>query len=533
MHYIAPVIENVTGANEASPAGGTTAPPAKGLAKDALTLTSSVVIGVASAGPAYSIAATLGLVVAAVGLQAPAIALLAFVPILFAAFGYQQLNRADPDCGTTFVWATRAFGPTWGWMSGWAIVVADVLVMASMAQVAGQYIFLFFGADGIGDDPTHVAVLALGVAFMLVMTWLCFRGIELSARVQSVLLTVEFVALVVFAIVALVRVWLGAAGEAALSPQWSWFNPFEIGSFSTFVNAMLLMVFIYWGWDSVVSVNEETVDERRTPGRSAIISTIVLVSLYVLVTVAAQSFAGVSEEGSGLANPEHFDDFFAALGTAVFGEGALGQVLVHVLLLMILTSAIASTQTTILPTARTTLSMGVFRALPAAFASVHPRFRTPTVSTLAMGGVSALIYIVFNFIAAGDLIYDSVAAIGIAVGFYYGMTGVACTWLYRRTLRENARTWWLRGALPLTGGLMLLFAAGWTAVTSFDPEYGETYWTLPFAPHWQVGGVFILGVGSMLLGYPLMWWCRRREPAFFDGEVVERRLPDPVTVCEP
>ncbi|MGW0040560.1 APC family permease [Rhodococcus sp. NPDC003348] len=499
--------------------------PDKGLRSGALTLTSSVVIGVASAGPAYSIAATLGLVVAAVGLQAPVIALLAFVPILFAAFGYQQLNRVEPDCGTTFVWATRAFGPSWGWMCGWAIVVADVLVMASMAQVAGQYTFLLLGADGIGHDPTHIAVLVLGVAFMLAMTWLCFRGIELSARIQRLLLTVEFVALVVFAVVALVRVWLGRAGEAALTPQWSWFNPFEIGSFSTFVNAILLMVFIYWGWDSVVSVNEETVDARHTPGRSAVISTVVLVALYVLVTIAAQSFAGVGEDGTGLANPEHFDDFFAALGTAVFGDGPVGVFLVHVLLLMILTSAIASTQTTILPTARTTLSMGVFKALPASFASVHPRFRTPTVSTLAMGGVSAALYVVFNFIAAGDLIYDSVAAIGIAVGFYYGMTGLACAWLYRDTLRQGGREAWLRVLLPLTGGAMLLFAAGWTTVTSFAADYGETAWTLPFAPHWQVGGVFLLGVGSMLIGLPLMWWCKRREPAFFDGDTVARGLP--------
>ncbi|GAA4476108.1 APC family permease [Rhodococcus olei] len=514
--------------DEAAPAAkhGEAGVPDKGLRSGSLTLTSSVVIGVASAGPAYSIAATLGLVVAAVGLQAPVIALLAFVPILFAAFGYQQLNRVDPDCGTTFVWAARAFGPSWGWMCGWAIVVADVLVMASMAQVAGQYTFLLFGADGIGHDPTHVAVLVLGVAFMLTMTWLCFRGIEISARVQSVLLTVEFVALVVFAVVALVRVWLGHAGAAASTPQWSWFNPLEIGSFSTFVNAILLMVFIYWGWDSVVSVNEETVDERRTPGRSAVISTIVLVALYVLVTVAAQSFAGVGTEGTGLANPEHFDDFFAALGTAVFGEGPVGVVLVHVLLLMILTSAIASTQTTILPTARTTLSMGVFKALPEAFAKVHPRFMTPTVSTLAMGAVSAALYIAFNFIAAGDLIFDSVSAIGIAVGFYYGMTGVACAWLYRGALRAGGRALWLRVVLPLAGGALLLFAAGWTAVTSFAADYGETSWTLPFAPHWQVGGVFLLGVGSMAAGLPLMWWWRRREPAYFDGDTVSRGLPD-------
>jgi amino acid transporter len=89
--------------------------------------------------PAYSIAATLVFVVLAVGLQAPAIAVLAFVPMLLTSIGYSELNKADPDCGTTFTWATRAFNPRTGWAGGWAIVAADVLVMASLAQVAGQY----------------------------------------------------------------------------------------------------------------------------------------------------------------------------------------------------------------------------------------------------------------------------------------------------------------------------------------------------------------------------------------------------------
>ena len=120
----------------------------KGLKSGALGLISTTVIATASVAPAYSIAATLVFVVAAVGLQAPAVAVLAFVPMLLTSIGYSELNKADPDCGTTFTWATRAFGPKTGWFGGWAIVVADVLVMASLAQVASQYVFLLFGATG-------------------------------------------------------------------------------------------------------------------------------------------------------------------------------------------------------------------------------------------------------------------------------------------------------------------------------------------------------------------------------------------------
>jgi amino acid transporter len=77
-----------------------------------------------------------------VHLISPLVVLIAFVPMLLVSIGYSEMNKADPDCGTTFTWATRAFGPKTGWYGGWAIVAADILVMASLAQVAGQYVFL-------------------------------------------------------------------------------------------------------------------------------------------------------------------------------------------------------------------------------------------------------------------------------------------------------------------------------------------------------------------------------------------------------
>ncbi len=124
--------------------------------------------------------------VVAVGLQSPIVAVLAFVPMLLTSIGYSELNKADPDCGTTFTWATRAFGPQTGWAGGWAIVAADMLVMASLAQVAGQYGFLLFNAKGIGSNPTSGWVLLVGVLWIVVMTYICYRGIEVSANFQKV-----------------------------------------------------------------------------------------------------------------------------------------------------------------------------------------------------------------------------------------------------------------------------------------------------------------------------------------------------------
>ncbi|GAB2938708.1 hypothetical protein GCM10027047_39000 [Rhodococcus aerolatus] len=499
-------------------------PPDKGLAPGALGLTTATVVGVASTAPAYSLAATLGLVVAGVGVQAPVVVVLAFLPILGVALAYRELNALEPDCGTTFTWATRAFGPWVGWLGGWAIVAADVLVMASLAQVAGQYTFLLAGAEGIGRDASGPGVLAVGLAFIVAMTALCLRGTELSARLQAVLLAVEVVALALFAVVALVRVATGSAGEAALTPSWSWFDPTAIAP-GALVPATLLMVFIYWGWDSALSVNEETTDRHRVPGLAAVVSTVALVSVYVLVTVAAQAFAGVGETGTGLANPGNADDVLSVLGAAVFGDGPLGRLAVGLLLLMVLTSAAACTQTTILPTARTTLAMGVHRALPDTFARVHPRWATPTTSTVAFGAVSVVGYVVMNEVSDGAVVVDAVSAVSLAVGVYYGLTGLACAWLFRRTLLRSPRHLLLRGVAPLLGGGVLLGAVVVTAVTSWGPGAGETSWTLPFPPHWQVGGVFLLGVGSLLLGLPLAWAARRHRPGFFRGEVLARGLP--------
>ena len=86
--------------------------------------------------------ATLGFVVLAVGAQAPIAFIVAFLPMLFIAAAYQELNRQIPDCGTTFTWATKAFGPRVGWMGGWGVAVAGMretrrLTQSDLARKAG------------------------------------------------------------------------------------------------------------------------------------------------------------------------------------------------------------------------------------------------------------------------------------------------------------------------------------------------------------------------------------------------------------
>ena len=498
----------------------------KGLKGGALGLISSVVVGVASTAPAYSLAATLGFVVIAIdGLQAPIITILAFVPMLFVSYGYKEMNYADPDCGTTFTWGARAFGPKTGWLGGWGIIAADLLVMASLAQVAGQYVFLLFNANGIGHNSSSVFVLLVGVGWIVVMTGICYVGIEISANFQKALLGIELTMLLVLSIVALVKVGNGTAPVGHLTPSLSWFNPFHDFTFSGFMVGFTLMLFIYWGWDTAVSVNEETKDSQTTPGRAAVLSTFVLLATYALVILATQSYAGIGTTGIGLQNQANEGDVLSVLGHSIFGTSGFASVLTHLLILMVLSSAAASTQTTILPTARTTLSMAVYKAIPSTFARIHKKYLTPTVSTVAMGGISIVLYVSMNYLTSGGaVIVDSVSALGVMIAFYYGLTGITCVWYYRTSLLESTRNFWIRGVLPLLGGIILWFCMGWCFWYYWNAGNSDTRWKIPGTTRY-IGGVFTLDVGVLLLGILLMYVYSALRPAYFRGEVLNRDTP--------
>src|SRR4051812_10492765 len=486
---------------------GGTAPGDKGLKGGAIGLISSVVIGLASTAPAYSLAASLGLIVVVAGVKTPVIMLLAFVPMYLIAVAYRELNEAEPDCGTTFTWAGRAFGPWMGWMGGWGIIAADIIVMANLAQIAGQYSFLLFGLDELADSALWSTVA--GVVWIAVMTYICYRGIEISARMQYALLGIELVVLTAFSVIALVKVFSGDAPEGSMSPDWSWLWPGGL-SINDLVDAILIAVFLYWGWDTAVAVNEESDDPGKTPGRAAVLSTILLVVTYVLVSVATVAFAGTGTEGIGLGNADNADDVFAAIGPAVFGDSGFGQVFVILLIISVLTSSAASTQTTILPTARAALSMGAYRAIPRKFAAIHPRFLTPTWATWGMGIASIVFYVALTAISE-NVLADSIAAVGLMIAFYYGLTGFACVWYFRRQL--HGRDLWVKGVLPGLGGIMLLAAFVLSAIGYADPDGGETVM-------FGIGGVFVVGIGSLLLGAILMVIYSRIAPAFFRGETL-------------
>ena len=249
-----------------------------------------------------------------------------------------------------------------------------------------------------------------------------------------------------------------------------------------------------------------------------------LLVTYAIVIISVVAFAGIGTKGIGLSNQAHGGDVLSVLGGAIFGSGGFGTVLGRLLLLMVLSSAAASTQTTILPTARTTLSMAAYKALPESFAKIHRKYLTPTVSTIVMGGVSIVLYVVMNYISGGNVIYDAVTAIGIYIAFYYGLTALTCVWYYRKTLTSSARNLWMRGIIPGLGWLIMWSAGIYALQSDWTASYGYTFWTVP-GLHWEIGGIFLIALGAALAGVLGFIYMRITSPAFFRKETLTRATP--------
>ncbi|MFE2721802.1 APC family permease [Kitasatospora sp. NPDC059327] len=480
------------------------APSGKGLRAGSVGLAASIALGLSSVAPAYSIAVTLGFVTLVAGEHAPAALLLGFVPILLTAFAFRELNREMPDCGTTFVWTTRAFGPAAGWLAGgWVAQAATVIAMTALAKVSAGYLLALLGLHALADSTA--AVTATAVLLLAGITAIAYRGLHVAAAVQYALLGLQLLALLGFGAAALAR-------PGTATPSLSWLNPSGFDGFGPFAQAVLLCLYIYWGWDALITTNEESRDSGRIPGQAAVISTLVLLGTYLFTAFAALSFAGAGTDGLGLGNPANAADVLAALGPPV-----LGDTLARVMQLAVCVSAASALLTCLVGTSRGTLSMAAHGALPRAFARLHPRHLTPGFGTVFFGTSAAGLMVLLSLVS-DHFLGDAILCVGLLIAGYYGTTALACVWYFRDRLRDSPRDLLLRGVLPLLGGLLMLAAFVRSAADMVDPAYGNTSFH-------GVGGVFLLGVGTVAVGVVALLVVRGRLPGFFrDGRATVARL---------
>lgn len=489
----------------------------KGLTPGTVGLLGATVIGISCVAPAYTLTAALGPIVAKVGAQTPAVILVGFLPMLLVAFGYRELNRAMPDSGTSFTWATRAFGPWAGWLAGWGLVASTVLVLSNTAGIAVDFLYLMLAQ--VFGDPTLVQLganplvnVATCLVFMALATLISYRGMEATKAFQYVLVSFQVVVLTLFGAVAMFKATHGGGFDPMLI-RWSWFNPAAIPSFSTLAAGLSLSIFVFWGWDVTLTMNEETRGARSTPGRAATLTVTTTVLLYLLASSGAMSFAGLGGGTFGLGNPAIQRNAFLGLAEPVLGGLA---VLVSI---AVLSSSAASLQSTIVSPSRTLLAMSHYGALPRWLAGITPRHGTPGPAIFTSTLVSSLFYTVMRLLSE-HVLWDTITALGIMICFYYAITAFAAVWYFRRCWFTSRANFLNQLLFPLIGGIILALLFGVTIVDSVDPAFGS-------GSHiGGVGLVFILGVGIIVVGFALMATMAIRQPAFFRGRTLRVGISD-------
>ena len=396
--------------------------------------------------PAYTLAATAAVLVAAVGLASPAAILVGFVPVLFIAMAYYYLNRMDPNCGASYSWVSRTLNPYIGWFSGWVQLAANVLFCAAAPILGGAYTLQLLNSIFPGADQRGLRVLdnrwiaVVGALWLALVTFMVARGIRVTANFQWVLVFIEYLIVLGFALAAIIKVVGGQHATTSLSADW--FNPGSV-SFSALASALALGVFFFWGWDTAANVNEESKDANENPGRAGIISMFILLFIFLIAAIAMQLV--ITQDA--FADPNNSTNILY-----YFAQQLASSPLTYLMILAVVSSTVATLQTTLLPSSRLSFSMARDGVFPKPFAMVHKSWLTPWVGTIITAIFSVVVVVV-------TLLSDSVSSvfanlildIGVLVAVYYGVTGIACAWAFRKVLTTGCGSSSSPGSCRLLG----------------------------------------------------------------------------------
>jgi amino acid transporter len=172
--------------------------------------------------------------------------------------------------------------------------------------------------------------------------------------------------------------------------------------------------------------------------------------------------------------------------------------------------------------------MAKWGAIPSAFGRMHPRFLTPTFSTLLMGGLSIVWTIcLMAFNPNQDVLGDTISALGFAVCFYYGFTGLACAVYFRRELFRSARNFVFAGVIPFVGGGMMAYIAvkAYTYYSKAGNNYSKPLLGIQTPIVVGIGGL-ILGLILMFMAWPFYTGYFSRRPEVADPALLEQELAD-------
>src|SRR5882762_1595573 len=298
--------------------------------------------------------------------------LVGLIGMFFTALSYAAMSRAFPLAGSVYAYAHRGLHEIAGFFSGWLILLDYILVPS-----------LLYLISAVALRPIFPGVPAWGwlVGFISFNGVVNVLGIGLTARVNRYMLVIELATLSLFVVLGLAALY-GGAGAGGLTAR-PIYDP-RVFSWSTVAGATSIAVLSFLGFDGISTLAEENRGSENGVGRATVLSLILVGAMFMLQTWVAADLA----RGMRFASPD----------TAFYevAERAGGAWLRLVTILAtVIASAIANAVAAQAAVSRILFAMARDGKLPAILAKVHPRFKTPYVSTLAVAVVSLLVGLLF------------------------------------------------------------------------------------------------------------------------------------------
>ncbi len=307
-----------------------------------------------------------------------------FVPLALALI---ELSSRHPEQGGIYAWVRRAFGPLHGFVCGWCMWVNNLFYFPSLLLFAAANFALVLGpaGDGLADNRLYSVLFVLG--FLWFCTGINIIGLAAGKWVQHVGSTATWIPPALLVV-------CGAIAFAVFGSATS-FAPAELVPRDDILTTMSLwssMCFAFSGFEIASMVGQEVKNPRRTIPLGVLVAGVAVTGIYILSSASVLVAVPASElaERSGIADA--VDLTTGRLGLA--GMGALTG-------LLLVVGSIGGTNSWVAGAARVPFAAGVDAVLPASFARLHPRYRTPHVALVVQGLAATVLFLASVFVSLG------------------------------------------------------------------------------------------------------------------------------------
>jgi amino acid transporter len=408
------------------------------LRANAVSLVGDWIASVANVAPSSSVAFTLALLLGFAGYASPLTVLVVCAGMLAVATGYSRLNNWKSHAGAPYVWVGEVVTPVLGYATGLLAILAATLANVGNITLAGSYLL---GIISPSTTYSKVVIWLVTAAVMALVVYIAIRGIKPSITVQRAIIIFEYTIVVLFVILALVRVLFT---HSSTTPGLTFHST---ANFRGLASAAVVCGFLYAGWESPLILSEESEKPNFNPGRAALLGVTFLAIWYAFLILV---FQGIASPATLLS---HGTDVLSFAGGLLLSD-PWGRLLP----IAVFSAVFATTQMQLAESSRVLFAMARDGLMPRPLARLAHSYKTPIVAALVLGVIPPIVLIPYlSSSSATTAIGYAISADGLIYLLMYGIIALSCVYYYRRLIGRGGRDLWISGLIPLAGGLMMLF----------------------------------------------------------------------------